>query len=267
LAYFLCDWSAGFCTAEDVLKGLIVQTIEQEESLAQHGRWFVPSGRKNGIMQNHRSRLDAPDTSGSKATTTVDNLWKCLQDMLEDPIVNSYQIVISNIHCLEATDSTQALLVKIAENALVASQQSAFPRRVKWMITSRREDHIEPYLRHNGITIIDMENDSEYGGKITHSRQRYASEAVARLRESAGYGTDLAFYIRNIIETQSRDETWTDVLCLLLKNLLADLPSQRSDLVIRKWLQEEGRRDTRKLIETTWNKVGSSAMTFLLFKP
>ena len=48
LAYFLCDSSSGYCSAEDVLKGLIIQLINQDKFLIQHARWSVPNPRYRG---------------------------------------------------------------------------------------------------------------------------------------------------------------------------------------------------------------------------
>jgi hypothetical protein len=97
LAYFLSDWTPGCNTAEDVIKSLIVQINNQEESLAQHGaRWFVPKPRYRGSEYNRSTgAVDDTAASGAKATATVDNLRKCLQAMIEDPVVNSIHVIIN----------------------------------------------------------------------------------------------------------------------------------------------------------------------------
>lgn len=250
LAYFLCDRTSGCCTAEELLKSLITQLINQEESLAQHARWFVPNPRYRGpahldtkLVDDHKNNI------GAKATATVDNLWKCLQDMFEDPVVSSVHIVLSNVHYLESTASTTALLDKLRQSAFESSQQAA--RRPKWLLTSRSDQHICNYLTTDCISIIDLDNNVEYGGKVRAARQRHARDAVVHLRTSKQYSTDLAYYIRNFVETQSEDENWINILCILLRAK----PSAESNLSIRKWLREAGDYSIPKLVDHAWDTV------------
>ena len=253
LAYFLCEWTSGCCAAEDILKSLITQIINQEESLAQHGaRWFVPNPHYRGATYNDNKRLnDEMGASGAKATATVDNLWKCLQDMVDDPIVNSIHLVINNIHFLESGGSTTALLSKLRDHAISMESQSPAARRVKWLITSRNDKHIRQYLTADSISVIDLENDHEYGGKVKVARQKHAKDMVMQLRSSKNYSSDLAYYVRNSIESQSEDETWIDILCILLRAK----PTNSSSLTIRKWLKEVGSYNIHQLIDHAWDTV------------
>ena len=252
LAYFLCEWSSGCCTAEDVLKNLITQIINQEESLAQHARWFVPNPRYRGPANDNSKRLDdETSASGAKATATVDNLWKCLQDMIDDPVVDSIHLVISNIHCLDSSDSTTALLSKLRENAFSLESLPLAARRAKWLVTSRNDRHICEHLTAKCISVIDLENDLEYGGKVKVARQKHARDAVLQLRLTKKYSSDLAYYVRNSIEGQSEDEKWIDVLCILL----GAMPSNSSNLSVKKWLREVGNYNIHKLVDHTWDTV------------
>ncbi|KAK1037031.1 hypothetical protein LTS16_013164 [Friedmanniomyces endolithicus] len=246
LAYFLCERSSGYDTAEDVLKNLITQLIDQEESLAQHARWFVPNPGYRGAASDDSSRgdLDTP-ASGAKATATVDNLWQCLQDMIEDPIVSSIHVIISNFHLLDSSESTTALLVKLREDAFSTVATPHVNHRARWLITSRDDQHIRSHLTAKCIAVIDLENDREYGGKVKIARQKHAKDTVTKLRHTKKYSSDLASYIRNSIESQSADEKWIDVLCLLL----GAMPNNSSSLTIRKWLREMGRYSINKLVD------------------
>jgi hypothetical protein len=190
-------------------------------------------------------------SSGAKATATVDNLWKCLQDMIDDPVVNSIHLVINNIHLLESSGSTTALLSKLRDHAISLESQSSAARRVKWLITSRNDTHIRQYLTANSISVIDLENDGEYGAKVKVARQKHARDVVMQLRSSQNYSSDLAYYVRNSIESQSEDETWIDILCILLRAM----PGNSSSLTIRKWLREVGSYNIHKLIDHAWNTV------------
>ncbi|KAK0920597.1 hypothetical protein LTR91_019205 [Friedmanniomyces endolithicus] len=246
LAYFLCERSSGYDTAEDVLKNLITQLIDQEESLAQHARWFVPNPGYRGAASDDslRSDLDTP-ASGAKATATVDNLWQCLQDMIEDPIVSSIHVIISNFHLLDSGESTTALLVKLREDAFSTVATPRVNHRARWLITSRDDQHIRSHLTAKCIAVIDLENDREYGGKVKIARQKHAKDTVTKLRQTKKYSSDLASYIRNSIESQSEDEKWIDSLCLLL----GAMPNNSSSLTIRKWLREMSRYSINRLVD------------------
>lgn len=255
LAYFLCERSPGCCTAEDLLKSLIMQLISQEESLAQHAKWLVANGRYRHAAIDGTTLLDG-DTgvSGAQATATVDNLWKYLLDMIDDPAVDSVHLVVSNLHCLESNESTNALLSRFGEHAIALQSLPLDDRRVKWLITSRNEKQIVNHLAAGTVSIIDLENDREYGGKLKVARQNHARDAVSQLRARKSYSLDLAFHIRNSIGARSEDEKWIDMLCLLLE----DKPSNSSTLSIRKWLREVGDYNIHELIDHAWETVSLS---------
>ncbi|PIB00567.1 Ankyrin repeat domain-containing protein 17 [Cercospora beticola] len=250
LAYFLCEWTPGCDTAEELLKGLITQIVNQDEALAQHGaRWFVSNTRSRGAGDGGVN--EDIGASGAKATTTVDNLWRCLQDMLEDPAVNNAHIVINNLHLLESSSSTNALLAKLRGDADSLTGQPQASQRVRWLITSRNERHINQYLTAASVSLVDVENDLKYGAAISESKRQHARDAVSQLRTSKSYGSDLAYYIRNSIDTLSADESWIDVLCILLK----DMPEDSSSLSIENWVKEASGLNINKLIDHAWEKV------------
>lgn len=225
-ASFMCEESSGCNTAEGILKSIITQLINEEESLAQHAKWFVPTPRYRGPSDEDNYDLNG---TGAQATATVDDLWKYLQDIMEDPVVSSIHIIIGNIHCLEVGESTLALLSKLQSHAFTLRRQKPAARRVRWLITSRNDKHISHQLTAECVSIIDLESQ-DFGNKIRGDRQKHAKDAVLQLRSSKKYSSDLAFYVRNSLESRSEDETWIDVLC----KLLAAMPSNSSDLAVRK---------------------------------
>jgi hypothetical protein len=249
LAYFLCERLPGYCTAEDVLKCLIIQLINQDESLAQHARWFVPNPRYQGPAHLDTRQMDHVNASATKATATVDNLWKCLQDMIDDPVVNSIHVVLSNVHFLESSVSTIALLAKLRAAAFETLPHAV--RRANWLVTSRGDKHIRDYLTAECISVIDLDDNVEYGGKVKVARQNHARDAVVQLRLTKKYSPDLAYYVRNFVESQPEDEKWIDILCILLRAK----PSQESNLSIRKWLKEAGNYSIPNLIDHAWDTV------------
>ncbi|MGG6497724.1 UNVERIFIED_CONTAM: hypothetical protein NY603_32855, partial [Bacteroidetes bacterium 56_B9] len=76
-------------------------------------------------------------------------------------------------------------------------------QRVRWLITSRNERHINQYLTAASVSLVDVENDLKYGAAISESKRQHARDAVSQLRTSKSYGSDLAYYIRNSIDTLS----------------------------------------------------------------
>jgi hypothetical protein len=71
------------------------------------------------------------------------------------------------------------------------------------------------------------------------------------LRETKQYSPDLAYWIRNFVESQSEDEKWIDILCILLRAI----PSDSSNLTIRKWLRETGTYSIYNLVDHAWDTV------------
>ena len=253
LAYFLCERLSGYCTAEDVLKSLIIQLINIDESLAQHARWFVPNPRYGGPAHlDSRQTDDQNDASGAKATATVDNLWKCLQDMIDDPVVHSIHIILSNIHFLNSSVFTTALLAKLRVNAHEPMPHAV--RRAKWLVTSRGDGHIREHLTASCIAVIDLDNNVKYGGKVKAAKKTHARDAVVQLRKAKQYSPNLAYWIRNFVESQSEDEKWIDILYALLRAQ----PSEMSNLSIRKWLKETGNCSIYNLVDHAWDTVRGS---------
>ncbi|GIZ38925.1 hypothetical protein CKM354_000232400 [Cercospora kikuchii] len=253
LAYFLCEWTPGCNTAEELLQSLITQIINQDEALAQHGaRWFVPNTRYRGAGDRNAPGITEDiGASGAKATTTVDNLWRCLQDMIEDPAVNNIHVIINNIHLLETNSSTNALLAKLRGDADTLKQQAQVPQRVRWLITSRNDRHISQHLTAASVFLVDLENDHEYGAALNTAKRQHARDAVSRLRTSKSYSSDLAYYVRNSIDSLSADTAWIDVLCILLEAM----PEDSSSLGIRKWVKEVSGHNIRKLIDNAWEAI------------
>lgn len=255
LAYFLCEDSTGCCTAEDLLKSLITQMIDQEDSLAQHAKWVAPNPQRRGPAFGETGLPgDGIPGGGAQATATVDNLWKYLQDMIEDPAVGSAHFIISNMHCLETNGATKALLSKMAANAYLPEGLAPTARRAKWLVTSRQDSRISKYMMAERILLIDLEDEMEYGNKVKVARQTYARDRVSRLSSARGYASDLAYCIRNSIESQPEDETWIDVLCILLEAKPADIGTWS----LRRWLREVENYNTNTLIDRAWEEVCSS---------
>jgi hypothetical protein len=118
-------------------------------------------------------------------------------------------------------------------------------------MTSRGDKHIRDYLTAECIAVIDLDNNVKYEGKVKAARQNHARDSVVRLRETKQYSPDLAYWICNFVESQSEDEKWIDILCILLRAM----PSEASNLTIRKWLRETGNYSIHNLVDHAWDTV------------
>ena len=121
---------------------------------------------------------------------------------------------------------------------------------------SRKDVHISRYLRTHDIAVIDLENNEEYGSKLRIARREHAKHAIADLRSTQQYSADLAYYVRNSIESQSEDEIWTDVLCILLRAT----PKQSSNMTVTRWLKEVSKLSTNRIIDRAWNEVSTVSL-------
>lgn len=107
LAYFFCDQTPYFCTAEDVLKSLLRQLIKQQETLAHHAKSFIKKAKGEK----------------SQAQITIENLWQALQDMLADSFIGSKVIfVLNNLHVLPENSASTAKLMDFLKTELLDSK-------------------------------------------------------------------------------------------------------------------------------------------------
>lgn len=74
LAYFFCDTTPDYNTAEDVLKSFIKQLINQQVTLAPYAKQYV--------------KKTANEANKSQARLAVENLWQTLQEIL----LGTYQL-------------------------------------------------------------------------------------------------------------------------------------------------------------------------------
>jgi hypothetical protein len=152
---------------------------------------------------------------------------------------------------LDQNDSTTALLAKFrSHSASLASKRDGL-RKVNWLIASRNHTHLRQYLSSTTISVIDLDNEREYGSRVKDARVKHAKLAVSQLKASKNWGLGLAYTVGNSIEVQSEDDTWVNVLCIFL----AAMPDDSNGLTIRKWLDEAGKHKLHELIEHEWKRV------------
>ncbi|KAF7517988.1 hypothetical protein G7054_g13615 [Neopestalotiopsis clavispora] len=237
-AYFLCDAGTDYCTAEDCIKSIIWQLIEKEKALATHAKDFVKEKGKNGVPK-------------SRATPTVENLWKALQGMLADEFAGSgVYIVLSNLHLLpEDSDSTLKFLKLLS--AELEGGQMVEPNRVmaKWLITGRPTYAIQNALGLDRLRVIDLE-DQKFGNQYAKTLRTHARSKVDQLQVDKKYNQALAWFARSLIGERAQNTSWIDITCLQLE----ELPEDESDVRVRRML-EDTPKELHALLKNAWLQI------------
>jgi hypothetical protein len=239
LAYFFCDSATDYSTAEDLLKSLIRQLILQQEILAPHAKNFAtPKGKS---------------TTTSSTPLTVENLWRTLEDMLNDEFIGRrVYFVLNNLHVLpEDSESTAKLFAFIrAELTRGRSDQRAVTR---WFVTSQESHHIEKTFKSDGVRLVDLE-DERYGNQVQLELKKHAQKMVTQLGEVKKYNKALAYYVSSLIGRRAQSTQWIDIICIQLD----ELTESEGDLRVRRVL-EGMQQDLKALLVDSWMKVFNSA--------
>lgn len=242
LAYFFCEGTADRFTAEDILKSLLLQLIDQQEALASYAKHFAKKRKgKDDLKENTRSALQP----------TIENLWQTLQDMLYDPFVrNPVYFVVSNLHFLpDGSRSTEKLLAYIGTE--VKSMASLDSKRVpvRWLISSRSADSIDDVLRKPHVRLVDLE-DEKYEDQVQKELRKHAFTKVSALRKEKNYDRDVAYFAHSLIGKRAQNMQWIDITYLHLKALTGD----DSRLRVRQILDTMP-QDVNMLLENAWHQV------------
>lgn len=159
LAYFFCEATPDYCTAEDVVKSLLQQLCLQQEILATYAMQF---------LKKELNHTDRP-----KASLSIENLWQCLQEMLSEGTVDTIYFVINNLNELEQSPSTTKLFSLIQDDIDRMSSGMAHKVRTKWLITSRSHKVMLNMLGSREVQKIDLD-DAKYGNQQQQALQKYA---------------------------------------------------------------------------------------------
>ncbi|KAI1414542.1 hypothetical protein F5Y13DRAFT_197539 [Hypoxylon sp. FL1857] len=237
LAYFFCDSTPDYCTAEDLLKSLVTQLIDQQETLASYAKTFA---KKKG------------EGNKSQAQVTVENLWQTLLDMLTDEFIGSKVIfVLNNLHVLPEDSDSTIKLMKYLSAELKSSINSTDPKwvRTRWMITSREAHNIGEALKIEGVRLVDLE-DEKYGDQVQMALRKRAKERVATLEREKNYNKALAYFASSLIGKRAQNTQWIDITCVQLQ----ELPQAESDLKVRRVL-ERMPQDLTTLLNNAWLQI------------
>ncbi|KAI1125379.1 hypothetical protein F5Y10DRAFT_247292 [Nemania abortiva] len=240
LAYFFCDTTPDYNTAEDVLKSLIRQLINQQVTLAPYAKQYVKKAGNEGDK--------------SQARVAVENLWQTLQDMLADEFVGRKVIfVLNNVHCLpEDADSTIKLMnyLRAEVQDLTSNDTKRVP--IRWFITSREAHNVEQALKVDGVRLVDLE-DEKYGDQVQNALRKHAKEKISTLEQEKKYNKALAYFASSLIGKRAQNTQWIDITCVQLQ----ELPPTHSDLPVRRAL-ETMPQDLKSLLNKSWQQIFKS---------
>ncbi|KAI1738519.1 hypothetical protein F4680DRAFT_425179 [Xylaria scruposa] len=239
LAYFFCDTTPDYNTAEDVLKSLIRQLINQQVTLAPYAKQYVKK---------------ANEGSKSQARVAVENLWQTLQEILLDEFIGRKVIfVLNNIHCLpEDSDSTIKLMKYLGAEVHGLNNNDTKRVPTRWFITSREAHNVEQALKTNGVRLVDLE-DEKYGDQVQTALRKHAKEKISTLEEAKKYNKALAYFASSLIGKRAQNTQWIDITCVQLQ----ELPQTQSDLPVRRAL-ETMPQDLKSLLNKSWLQVFKS---------
>ncbi|KAK8098867.1 uncharacterized protein PG998_012108 [Apiospora kogelbergensis] len=235
IAYFFCEQSQYFCTAEDILQSLIRQLIKQQESLAPYARLFIKKAKG--------------DTS--QAQITIENLWQALQDMLTDAFVGSKVIfVLNNLHVLPETSTSTDKLMKFI-NAELRDMHEMGSRRVltRWFITSRDVHHVGEALAVDGVRLVDLQ-DPKYKNQVQINLKEAAKSKVEALVKKKNYSKALAYFVGSVLGKRAQNTQWIDISYVQL----VELDPHVNDLKVRRVI-ETLPQDLRILLNQAWYQV------------
>ncbi|KAL2674225.1 hypothetical protein Neosp_012676 [[Neocosmospora] mangrovei] len=233
LAYFLCDNTPDYGTAEELVKSLVWQLIRRDEYLASHAEFLV--GKTDKVKHKVQPLL------------TVENLWQVLQDILADKNLSdtSIYLVINNLEALPDTGSTSTLLSLL--NAEVDNMVGRHAK-VRWMITSGDSYRIGQALKGKSLRLIDLE-DEKYSDQVQLELRSHAAEKVSALVKEKDYSKALAYFVSSLIGKRAQNTQWIDITCVHLQEL-----PHKTDLQVRLQL-EVVPQELDALLNFAWQQV------------
>ncbi|KAF4981042.1 hypothetical protein FZEAL_3094 [Fusarium zealandicum] len=244
LAYFFCDDSPDYNTAEDLLKSLVRQLIKQHERLATHAQFLVRKKGK-GDSEDPKSKED----SKGQPLLTVENLWQVLQDILadEDLFGTRVYLVVNNLEELPHSTSTSTLLDLLSSE--IKSMDGSRNALVRWLITSGQTWSIDQALKGESVRLIDLQ-DAKYADRVQLELRKHAQQKVSILVTQKNYSKALAYFASSLIGRRAQNTQWIDITCAQLEVL----PQHKSDLQVRLHL-EVVPQQLGELLTSAWRHV------------
>lgn len=231
-AFFLCGSSHETLTAEELLKSLLFQLIEQQETLYTHAKQFA--------------------NNKTSTSPTVENLWYSLVSILSDALVDKVFLIVHDMHNLsEKSDGTKKLLKRLQDEISPPDNAEIEQRRskVRWLFTSRDSYILQETLRGSQTREMNL-NDTKYGSQVGKQLRQHADQKVTILSDQKNYNKAFAYFASSLIETRAQDTVWIDITCLRL----AQIPPNTKATMIRREL-ERIPEDLNKLLDSIWSRI------------
>ncbi|KAI9696893.1 MAG: hypothetical protein M1820_007968 [Bogoriella megaspora] len=255
VAYFLCDTTPSGSSAIELLKSLIFQMLNSQPLLADYAKHFLKRSDYRAVSASGA----LPKDDESKATMSVQNLWTCLMDMLEDDSVGDVFLVINNIHLLEEDGDCNTLLRRMLDDADTPYNdltRKLVRGRRRWLVTCEKvsenhEHRLSALLGTKAGRSIDT-SKGQYAGQLQDAIKQHAAQRVADLASKKHYGKGQAFKVQSeLVRHAGNNKNWIDVQYIRLAAM--DLSSSPHD--IEDELAAASCTTLQKLVTHTWTSV------------
>ncbi|KAF4973196.1 hypothetical protein FSARC_448 [Fusarium sarcochroum] len=233
LAYFFCDTSPDYGSAEGLLKSLIYQLILKQPLAAVQTKFLLKK----------RGRETQP-------LLTVENLWQVLQDILADNVFAgaSVYFVLNNLEALSQDALSTPTLLSFLSSEVEHDGAGRRPT-VRWMFTSDQSWDIDQALRKPLVRLVDLE-DEKYGDQVQLELRKHAQKKVLKLIEHKKYSRALGYFASSVIGHRAQNTQWIDITV----DHLEELPQHQNDLQVRSML-EVVPQDLDALLNSAWLQV------------
>jgi hypothetical protein len=238
VAYFFCDPTADYSTAEDLLKSLVRQLINQQIALAPYAKQFMKKKGEKKLGED-------------KAQMSVEHLWQTLEDMLsDDSILGRVYFVINNLHSLPEDNVSTIKLMGYLKSEVQELKTTGSKRvPVRWFFTSREAKNVEEAILGDGVRLIDLENES-YWDQVQLELRKHASKKIESLASTKKYNKALSYFASSLLGKRASNSQWIDITCVQLE----ELPESEPDLKVRRVL-ERLPQNLNLLLEHAWMQV------------
>ena len=255
-ACFFCSDKPGCSTAEDLLKSILLQIIGQFPKLAMYAEEFLDQDPTSDEAREARGPFRQ-----LRATLTIEHMWNCLKDMLEDISLHAVFIVVNNLHHLDQNESLEKLLQRMRLEFSLSAQpgRTSTPSQYgRWLFTtfSETRDDISGCLDPTGTGLkvrkVNL-RDSQFAGQIKTALTRHVQLKASELKSAKNYDLSLVFEVEKIMESKAENTVWVDIICLQL----GTLPPSSGRLLIRDRLEAAARGNLKKLVKESWEWVSA----------
>jgi hypothetical protein len=241
LAYFFLDSSPDYRSADDVLRSLLLQLIEQHEVLAAYMKKFIKKQTNRTNDEPNEDPQDSANVRGVKTTLSVDNLLQTLHDMLEDDTIGTVFFVINRLHELPEEDaSTKKFLQFFKEHK---------HDKARWMFTSGEYAYIKTAFESNECTSMDL-NLEKYRRHLHNQLEERAQNAVNKLSNRRKYDQAFRFYATSLIAERAQSPQWIDLACVRFDAL----PKGSNEFKARRLLDQTP-QNMKTLLDGAWKVV------------